>query len=240
MGTKLRALSLFAAAAILCAVPAHAATFAIDPTRLVFSTMTSGDIVVSNISTQPVRLSVRAYDWTQDTRNAEIRNVTEAVAFFPQIFTVAPGSAQRVRVGALGAPAATEHAYRLIVSELPPMQREPIAGSGLQILTRVDLPVFISATNTANAHVALAGVQRLNDGVSVTLANNGNTHAEQSEMRVEGLDASGRHLWDGNAHAFYVLAGSRIGVRINAPPHLMSATRSVRVSWDRQQWSERL
>jgi P pilus assembly chaperone PapD len=222
--TKYTFAALIAAAlAVFGSLPASAGTFAIDPTRLTFSTMTSGDVVLTNVGEQPVRLSVRAYKWTQNGGSIEELQPTEDVVYYPQIFALPPGASQHVRVGVLAAPGSDEQAYRLIVSA---------AGkAGVNFLSRVDIPVLLGANGQTSAHPELGDLAVRGHSLDVELVDAGTLHVEQSHVTLTVFDAQRHSLWSGSKSAFYVLAHSRIHVPFAIPPAALRQARSVNATW---------
>lgn len=221
--------------ALLIAAPAaaNASSFALNPTTLTFATTISGDVVISNFGTAPLRLSVRTYDWRQSAANPEELAPSENVPYFPRLLTVQPGSSQRVRVGVLDPRGAVERAYRLVVSELPDGPAAGPQSSGLQIVERIDVPIFLLAKVPAVSDCTIAELRRHGDGVDVDLSNAGNVHVAQSEVEVTLRDAAGRKQWAGSRSAFYVLAQSSIGVHFPIPAGALRAARRIEVVWKR-------
>lgn len=229
--TALTVLLFSIAASFGSLLPARAATFALNPTTLTFSAMTSGDVVITNMTTDTLRASVRVYGWQQTLDNPELRIATDRVVYFPQILTLFPGSSQRIRVGVLDSPASSERSYRLLVSELPQLRSRARGAAGIEILTRVDIPLFLTASGGNAATLPhISGVSRRGNGVDVVLRNDGNTHVDQSTVEVEGSDAGGRIVWKQSKSAFYVLSHSAISVHVPANG-MIKSIQSVRVLW---------
>jgi fimbrial chaperone protein len=230
--TPAAALALLAGTLLAAAASASASSFALNPTTLTFATTTSGDVVISNLGSDPLRLSVRTFAWRQSAANAEELAPSESVPYFPRLLVVAPGAAQRVRVGVMDPRGPVERAYRMLVSELPDAPSAG-AGSGLRIVQRIDVPIFLAAKAAPSAEGAIAGVRRHPDGVDVELANAGNVHIPQSQLEVTLRDAAGKTAWAGSANAFYVLAQSRISVHVPVPAGALRAARRIDVAWKR-------
>lgn len=229
--SKLTALSALLGS-LICAIPASAGTFAINPTRLTFLTMTSGDVAITNVGQESVRLSVHAFDWSQDDRNAEILSSTKNVVYYPQIFTLAPGASQRIRIGVLESPSTSERAYRLIVNELPAFVTPGAAGTaGVHFLSRVDIPVLLAPTVRAVTAPELGDLTVHGNTLDLVLANKGTTHIEQSKVSIVARGASGATIWRTTANAFYILADSRITLSTRISPQEFRRAASVSVSW---------
>jgi fimbrial chaperone protein len=224
---------LLGAFVVAAATAARASSFALNPTTLTFATTTSGDVVIANLGSAPLRLSVRTYAWRQSAANPEELAPSENVPYFPRLLTVQPGSAQRVRVGVLDPRGAVERAYRLIVSELPDGPAADPHSAGLQIVERIDVPLFLPAKAAAVSEAAVAQLRRHGDGVDVELSNTGNVHVPQSEVEVTLRDEAGRKQWATARSAFYVLAQSRISVHLPVPAGALRASRRVDVIWKR-------
>lgn len=221
---------LFALLAVVSAVvPASAGTFAIDPTRLSFTTMASGDVTVTNVGQTPMRLSVHAYDWTQNGGRAEVLTPTTDVAYYPQVFSLPPGASQRIRVGIVRQPAAVEQTFRLVVNELPP--QAAFRAAGVSFLSRVDIPVLLGAAGASAADPRLGELETHTNAVTLHLENRGTAHVEQSQVTVTALDADKRVLWRSTTNAFYVLAHSSLGVRCAIPGNDLHKARTLTAVW---------
>ena len=97
----------------------RASDFTISPTTITLTNEPAADVVVTNTGTSPLRLSVHAYAWSQETTEPEKLVESGKVVYFPEIFVLPAGGTQRIRVGVSGAPTDKEQTYRLVLEELP-------------------------------------------------------------------------------------------------------------------------
>src|SRR5579862_218886 len=135
------AVVLAVAVAAAFATAVRASDFTISPTTITLTNEPAADVVVTNTGTSLVRLSVRAYAWSQETNEREKLAESGNVVYFPEIFVLPPAGTQRVRVGVSGPPSDKEQAYRLILEELP--SRTAADTTGVTFVGRVDMPVFV-------------------------------------------------------------------------------------------------
>ncbi len=210
------------AAAFLCAAvarPAGAATFSVDPTLITLSPRASSTLlVVRNESPQPVRLQVSAVAWSQGLDGDMQVQPTEDLVFFPSLFTLEPGQDRKVRVGTTANFGGAEKSYRLFLEQLPPATREADAGSGIHVLTRLGIPVFLTPA-ASRLSGNLSGVGLHGDSVSFTLDNTGTVHFVPETVRVVGTASTGEVVIDRKLQGWYVLAGGarRFSLAVPAP-----------------------
>jgi fimbrial chaperone protein len=223
--------ALSVAATLFAGLPVKAASFTVSPTTLHFATMTSGDLLITNTNDEPVRLSVSAFDWQQVGRDPEVLHGTQGVVCFPQVFTILGNTTERIRIGVLDPPAPAERSYRVIVSELPPLENRHAHDAQLLILTKVDVPIFLAGAGEQQPLPRIAAISRGRDGVDVTLVNAGTAHVKPSTLTLVGRDPGGSVQWSASARAFYVLAGGRIEVHVPVGISAMRKTHAVEITW---------
>lgn len=125
--------------------------FNVTPTRLVLRpNETSTSLVLKNESAEALRFQVTAFAWTNAIDGEMRLEPTKDVVFFPALFAIAPGQTRRVRVATAERAAMHERAYRLIVEQLP-SRAGPRIESGVEMLTRLNVPLFLEpATRVAS------------------------------------------------------------------------------------------
>ena len=132
----------------------------ISPTRLVFAkSHISNSITITNAGPTLRRYSVAAYAWDQADTNPIALTGTNDVVFFPGSFSVGPYQSQRIRVGTVTLTGPLERTYRVVVTELPPLQTVPHSaanvwgeGSGM---SRAWGPFAVSAGAATSAMATL-------------------------------------------------------------------------------------
>lgn len=167
-----------------------AQAFQVRPVRVdLGSRQPAAQLVVSNPTAQTMLIQADAFEWLQ-ARDKESLNPTEHLIVNPPIFELAPGAQQVVRVGLRRAvEAAVELPYRIWLTQVAtPGEAND---TGVQMLLRVSLPVFVTgaATGTAQA-VWQRGVS---DG-AVELGNSGARHLHVRELRLAAEGAAPQSL----------------------------------------------
>jgi P pilus assembly chaperone PapD len=223
------AASISLCAALLAPAIASAATFEVSPLKL--NVATFGDVTVTNTSSEPVRFSIDAYAWSQTPSEREHRSASDAIAYFPQVFALSPGASQRVRISLDSRPGATEGAYRLFITELPPFDRNA-NGQKLLILSRIDIPVFEPPAVNGSTLPRIDHLSAVADKISALVSNDGTVHVAPSRVELIARDASGTGIWSSGSDVWYVLAQSRQLVNARVPNSVCARIRSVSASWN--------
>jgi fimbrial chaperone protein len=208
--TRTAIVSILAALTFLGAAGvAGAATFSVDPTRIVLSSDTpTASVTIRNTGTQALRFQMSAFAWRQ-TANGEMQlDPTDAVIFFPRLVTLAPGEQRAVRVGSPEPAGARERAYRLFIEELPPLETVVGDAQGVRVLTRMGVPVFIRP-DTAEMSATLENLDWRAGRLVFSLTNTGSVHILPEWVSVRAEDDRGRALASEDVSAWYVLAGER-------------------------------
>lgn len=151
--------------------------FQVRPVRLDFgSRVAASQLMVHNPGTRPLLLQAQAFDWGQDGGQERL-TPSQALIVNPPIFELAPGASQVVRVGLRRAvESGVERSHRIWLSQVPtPEDTE----SGVQLLLRVSLPVFVTGVSTPPA---VAQWQR--HGESLALHNSGGRHLQVRALQL--------------------------------------------------------
>jgi len=206
---------------------ARAATIALEPTRLHFSSKVhSQSLSLRNSGQEKSRFQVSAFIWQQSPSGEMQLTPTEDLLFFPSLLEIAPGDTRRVRV-ATNLPAATiEKSYRLFVDELPPSNANTTGA--IRVLTRFGIPVFLQP-DAPKASPALS-VDVKAGHLLVTLENRGNSYMFAQSVRVVGRDASGVVKLEKDLPAWYVLAHGRRDYDVVLDESVCATLSSLRVS----------
>ncbi|EEA03849.1 pili assembly chaperone [Burkholderia sp. H160] len=229
--------SAVAIAAAGSAAPAQAAAILqVAPVRMEFEPTQQGQTVqIANKGQDTVEAEVRIMRWTQEDGHDHLSPAasSELVAS-PPIMHISPGHQQTVRVIRLHPTTpANELSYRLLIDELP-HQSLP-HGTGLRLLMRYSIPVFVNITPTtpvprpqhgttairtdlSSVHAQVAAGQ---DGKAELRVSNDGNHA----IRISALStvASGGQTQSlDNGLVGYVLSGQHMSWPLNVPYPLPS------------------
>lgn len=175
------AAGLAALAAACWSAVAAGAALELNPVRLTLSrAQPVAALTVRNAGAEPVVLQSKTMAWTQDDGRDRYTPTRELLAT-PPIFTLAPGTAQTVRVGLRRAPDAhRELAYRLYLQEVPGAAP---AGTGVRISLRFGVPVFVSPRVDAAPRLHWR-IERAPGGVWLHAQNDGNAHVQVAELAL--------------------------------------------------------
>lgn len=160
---------------------------------------------IRNAAEAPVRLELTASAWDQ-TPSGEMRLApAPEILVYPPLLQLAPGEERRVRVSTTAAFGAREQSYRVFIRELPPAQT-PSDRPGITFRTRIGVPVFLVPARPAlKAEITRAAVR---DGrLALVIQNTGTTRLSPGKLKIEGLGADGKPVFETAADIWYVLAG---------------------------------
>ncbi|WIG97425.1 fimbria/pilus periplasmic chaperone [Myxococcus sp. SDU36] len=185
---------------------ASAAEIDVSPVRLELDSGARGVVMnVRNKSSESTRFQASVYSWVQDEEGRMSLAPTQDLFFFPSLLTLEPGESRPIRVGSSSAPQDTERSFRIVVEELPPLQPSTQV-TGLNVLTRVSVPVFVAPKKkTVQGKIAQAVLRE--SKFHVRVQNPGTVNFFIRNLRVRGLDAKGKRLVEKEEPGWYVLAG---------------------------------
>jgi fimbrial chaperone protein len=193
---------------ILLAAPAGASQFTVNPTRVELSARVSSSVVsVRNDGQSPIRIQVKTHAWTQTLDGVLKLDPTDDVVVFPTLLTLEPGEERRLRVAVAAKAADVERTYRIFLEELPPPKNEPDTANGVQVLTRVGIPIFLAPLK-ASAQATVSDIGLAGDGLHFQVDNDGTQHFVPQTLRVRGLGANGQTIIDQHRDGWYILAHS--------------------------------
>lgn len=188
-------MSVALAAATPAAAQSSVVIWPVDPQ--ITQTEQSTALWLENRGLQPVTLQVRSFGWDQ-AKGDDHYSDQDAVVSSPPIAQIGPGQRQLVRIIRRQPDNDGEHAYRLLIDELP---QGPATGGGavsasLSVQMRYSIPLFTyggahSVIPHLSARVDMADGKRW-----LTVTNDGTGHARLTDLRVHG-----------NAGNFMVKAG---------------------------------
>jgi len=147
-------------------------------------------------------VQVRAFAWSQVDGKEQL-TASDDVLASPPIATIAPGSAQVVRIVLRKPAVGTEASYRILLDQIPPAA----APGTVRIALRLSIPVFAPPTVRVAPHLSFH-VEKSVSGQSYLVAvNSGTAHERLREMRLTTT---------GN--------GTGLNVNAEASPYLLSGT----------------
>ncbi len=156
-------------------------------------------LTITNRSTQPTRVQIRVFAWTQPAGVDHYEPATD-IAFSPPFADIAAGDRQVVRlVSRQAAPRGREQAYRIFIDELPTGR----GGPGIEIPLRIIVPVFIGVADSQKSALAWSARLIAQDRLELTARNAG-----ARRLRVSGLQVmSSGAILSSAASAATVLSG---------------------------------
>ena len=208
-GDREQSLSLFVCllAILLGAAPALAAPVSITPTTIVLGPgRTTALVSITNESNGPTRFETNVNLWAESPDGETTLTPNSDVVIFPQLIALAPHETKKVRIGTELPPGSAERSYRLILQELPQLNRDT-GRVEIQVLSKISLPVFVAGPNAQPRPAVDTAV--LKDGkLTFSVANAGAAHFMLKQVTVTGRSAAGESFAL-NTNGWYVLAGGR-------------------------------
>lgn len=208
---------ILAAALTVLAFPVSAANLQISPLGM---TLTPQQKVESlrfkNAGTEPVRMQMRAFAWTQ-VAGETVETPTTNVQFGPTMFVIPPGGTQVVRVIRTAPTQPTEQTYRIVAAELPGVA---MTETGAQFLLNYNLPLFY---RPAGAQPALTATW---EGSNLVVSNTGQATAQLAALTINGEPENAGLVG-------YVLPGSTVRIPVNKT----GASVGIKVNGEAKSWS---
>jgi len=224
---------------LACGASAHAASplmiWPLDP--VIEGQQRAAALWIENRGPRPLSLQARVMQWTQVDGKDALTAQKDVVAS-PPISVIPPGARQMIRLMATHAvQPGTEHAYRVLVDELPPPLPEGVTTPpqmGVQIQLRYSVPLFVYAPGTVGQRMTpdlekdrplgasplqpdlTWHTERDSDGTSLVVHNHGKGFARLTQVHWTVERASDVPI---DAGLFgYVLPGSTRRWELDAPP----------------------
>jgi fimbrial chaperone protein len=168
------------------------------------------EITLENKGKEEVKLQVDAKTWDMDETGKFIEADTGDFVFFPRLISIAPGASVILRVGYKGDFPALEKSYRLYLQELPPVRppeqpHEDALTSGLHVLLRLSIPLFVRQTREVPSpapEVELLGVT--DKGLRMVVKNTGKNNLGVRNTKVELLAEKGKKVLSTGEHAKFL------------------------------------
>jgi len=186
---------------------ARASSFTVNPIRIDLDAASkTGLLTVRNDGSQPLRIQITAFAWSQSASGEVQLAASKDVVAFPTLVEIAPGAEKKIRVGVKTAPALVEKTYRVFVEELPGLQT-PGTTTEVRVLTKFGVPIFVAPTKIARdvrvGRLAIAG-GRLAFGVE----NAGTVSAIVKTVKISAVGENRDVLYAHEESGWYVLGGS--------------------------------
>jgi fimbrial chaperone protein len=235
-------LALTVGAVLSGAAPAHAGNFVVDPVVAVLTPREpSALLLMSNTGIGSLRFELSATEWSQGPEGQIILAPTDDMIFFPQLFALDAGAKRKIRVGMVAPAEEMEKSYRLLVAQLPSPVSERPANSGIELVTRLSIPVFVEPVLIRKGG-ALASVGATGRKVSFQVTNDGNVHLVVEKATVTGLNGAGTPAFTREAKGWYVLAGqsSNFNLELTADECAKAQTIVVAIKTDSKTFDQRV
>jgi fimbrial chaperone protein len=205
------------------------ANFTVNTIRLVFSSKTrSAILTLRNQSPEALCFQLNGFAWDQSTKGEMQLAPTEDIIFFPKLLTLAPDESRNIRVGPTTPFTAIEKAYRVFVEELPPLERLEDGPTGVLVLTKMGIPIFLQPTKVVQqGHIGSMTVRQ--GKLSFQVKNTGNVHLMEQQVRGKALSQAGDNLLDQQKAGWYVLVGSLRTHELELPKDACAKIRTLAI-----------
>ncbi len=194
-------------------LPAMAGDFSVSPVHVHLSDHHKiATLIITNLQGTKLTVQASALSWRQiDGVNSYNNSVNLIIS--PPLFSIPPHDQQIVRVGWIGAfPKETERDLHLVFHEVP-MPPKP-GFTGVQLVLRMVLPVFVAPTDALAAPHLSATLHKSDKYLLVHIANSGGVHGEVTQILVY----SDNDLVMTKNILGYILPHEFINVRLPLPP----------------------
>ena len=235
-------LALSVGAALVGVAPAHAANFSIDPVVAWLSPHAPSTLLdMGNTGAATLRFELSGFIWTQGPDGQIVLTPTDDMIFFPQLFALNAGEKRKVRIGSVAPAEDTEKSYRLMVAQMPSLPGERPAGSGIELLADLSIPVFVEPAVIRKGG-NLAGLTASGRMISFQVVNTGNVHLVVEKATIKGLNAAGASVFTRHGKAWYVLAGksSNYNLELTADECAKAQTIEVTVNTETKAYDQRV
>ena len=235
-------LALNVGAALFGVAPAHAANFSVDPVVAWLSPHAPSTLLdMGNTGAATLRFELSGFVWSQGPEGQIVLTPTDDMIFFPQLFALNVGEKRKVRIGTVAPAEDTEKSYRLMVAQMPSLAGERPAGSGVELLAHLSIPVFVEPA-VIKKDANLAAVTATGRTISFQVVNTGNVHLVVEKATITGLNAAGTPAFTRQAKDWYVLAGksSNYSLELTAEECAQAQTIEVTVNTETKAFDQRV
>lgn len=221
---SMRLLSLVLALLAL-ALPARAAEFELSPTRVRLDARHLVDTVqVGNSGAAPLQFEVTVSSWRMGDDGAWQLAPSDDLVVHPLLLEIAPGRKARLRVGLLLPPTDPgEAAYRIELQEQATAATAG-SGSGVRMLTKISLPVFVAGSADGQPAPMLQAPHWQGDALAFVLRNAGDAFLPPQTLSLQLRAGDGSVLQRQQLQGNYVLAGASLPLRVQAAAALCART----------------
>ena len=197
---------------------AHASSFSVSPTRLALAPGTTSVVLtLTNQHDRAIRFQLSVFAWDQSEDGRMQLADTADVVVYPPLVSLDPGESRRIRVGTVVPFGEIEKTYRLLVEELPD-DNAPVTPGGVQVRTRMGIPVFLQGRGkTPNVVTGIEHASVADGVLSFDLVNSGMRHALPQRIQVRGTAADGHKVFSRDVDGWYLLAGHRQAFHVALP-----------------------
>jgi fimbrial chaperone protein len=235
-------LALIAGAVLNRAAPVYSANFAVDPVVASLSPHAPSALLeMGNTGAASLRFELSGFIWSQGPEGQIVLTPTDDMIFFPQLFALNAGEKRKVRIGSVAPAEDTEKSYRLMVAQMPSLASARPAGSGVELLTHLSIPVFVEPA-VIRKEGNLTAVTATGRMISFQVVNTGNVHLVVEKATITGLNAAGTPAFTRQAKDWYVLAGksSNYSLQLTADECAKAQTIEVAVSTETKTFDQRV
>lgn len=198
----------------LLTLPALAGNFGVSPISLDLDrNAKSGAITVTNDDTEPLRVQIRLFEWTQNASGKDEYRKSEDLIYFPKLMVLETNQQKLVRVGLRTPAGAQEKTYRLFVEELPaPLAPGAPPGARVAMKVRFGVPIFLKPA-APEARGEIQAIDMAKGTLRVSVRNTGNAHFVISAIAVSGGGSYAKEV-----AGWYLLPGTLRDYVIPVPP----------------------
>jgi fimbrial chaperone protein len=188
---------------------ARAGLYKVTPIRIDLSPGQKSEVLALRSSdASTLRFQVTTFEWQQDPKGEPTLVPTPDIVVFPSIVTIPAGETHNLRVGTTASFGDIEKSYRVFIAEIPPV-KHGAEESGLKILTRMGIPVFLQPSKVVKG-IRVDGLAVNKGRLSAHVVNTGNVHFLIRNIRLTGRGSDGKTRFEKEIKGWYVLGG---GVR---------------------------
>jgi fimbrial chaperone protein len=181
----------------------------LSPIRLVLSAKAPTALLsLRNGKSESVRFQLRVFSWTSGPKGEMVMALTDDIVFFPPLLTIKPSEERKIRIGSPVPFGSAEKSYRLIVEELPPLEKPSENGDppGIQVLLKYSLPIFMQPGRVVS-QAQIEGLAVENRHLTFRVKNEGNVHLLLQKVSIKGAGKSGQAVFERELQGWYVLVG---------------------------------
>ena len=163
---------------------AYAGALRISPIRLdLDENQRATTLTLANQSAESENLQIRAFQWVQDDHGKDSLKETNDIILSPAVISIPGNGTFNVRVVRTAVePVKTELAYRVIIDELPKPVDERKNATGVNMLLRSSLPLFIGNSDVMGKQEALVSDE--NGVCTVKVINTGSRHILLEKLSI--------------------------------------------------------